>query len=89
MSSSSDIGNIAKKVASARESIANENTDYQNAAVLKYWKGDIASSFKNANTRVKTRMNALLSAYNSLHTKLQNLDTAVSNKEKARKSACI
>jgi len=77
----SEINNVVSVIASAKTAISAKNDDYQKAAELKYFKGDIAGSLKSANTRVKSRMTTLKSAYGTLSSKLTSLGCAVQKAE--------
>jgi len=84
MLSSREIDNATTRAISAKSAIAQSNTNYQNAAGLAISRSDIVSSIKTANTRTKNKVNALLTAYNNLNTKLRNLDIAVQRAESKR-----
>ena len=86
MSSQTEINNAASMVVSAKTAITNKNNNYQKAAGLKCFKGDVADSLKIANSRVKNKVNTFINAYGTLNSRLISLDSAAKRAETSKQS---
>jgi uncharacterized protein YukE len=77
MSTPNEIKNIAGTASGARSAISQKHSFFDRNAASLDWKGEIGSAFKDANRRVRNKMNTLIRSYGDLNSKLSRLAGSV------------
>ena len=79
------IGNTAANARNSKNVISNANKPYVNSvtSVSSAWKGEIGEAYKNFNRGIKSSINKTISKFDSLGSKLEELDRSVNKAEKA------